>query len=262
MIGMFDSGLGGLSVWRQLVRALPHESVLYLADQGYCPYGGRSQDEIIARSEVITDYLLAQGATLLLIACNTATSAAVRHLRAKHPALPIVGMEPAIKPAVQATQSGRVGVLATRATLAGSKFRELAEQFREHAQIVSQPGDGFVELVESGDLASQQARDTVGRALAPLLAAGVDHVVLGCTHYPFLAPLLRELLPAQIDLIDPSDAVVRQTARLLDQHQLAAPADAVAQYRFASTGDTASMQTFMQQILGRSDVVEYLPLPG
>ncbi|MEQ6291811.1 glutamate racemase [Vogesella sp. GCM10023246] len=262
MIGMFDSGLGGLSVWRQLVQALPQESVLYLADQGYCPYGGRSQQEIIARSELITDYLLAQGATLLLIACNTATSAAVRHLRARHPALPIVGMEPAIKPAVQATQSGRVGVLATRATLAGSKFRELAEQFSEHVQIVSQPGDGFVELVESGDLASAQARDTVGRALAPLLAAGVDHVVLGCTHYPFLAPLLRELLPPHIDLIDPSDAVVRQTARLLDRHQLAAAPAAQARYRFVSTGDTACMQTFMCQILGRDDVVEHLALPG
>ncbi|SCK05013.1 glutamate racemase [Vogesella sp. LIG4] len=262
MIGMFDSGLGGLSVWRQLVRTLPHESVLYLADQGYCPYGERSQAQIIARAEVITDYLLAQGATLLLIACNTATSAAVRHLRARYPQLPIVGMEPAIKPAVQATQSGRVGVLATRATLAGSKFRELAEQFRQQAQIVCQPGEGFVELVESGELASQQARDTVSQSLAPLLAAGVDHVVLGCTHYPFLAPLLRDLLPAHIDLIDPSDAVVRQTARLLTQHQLAAPADAAAAYRFVSTGDTGCMQTFMRQILGRDDAVEYLPLAG
>ncbi|MFC3533894.1 glutamate racemase [Vogesella facilis] len=262
MIGMFDSGLGGLSVWRQLVQALPHESVLYLADQGYCPYGPRPQAQIIARAEVITDYLLAQGASLLLIACNTATSAAVRHLRARYPVLPIVGMEPAIKPAVQATQSGKVGVLATRATLAGSKFHELAGQFSEHAQIVSQPGEGFVELVESGDLTSPQARDTVNRALAPLLAAGVDHVVLGCTHYPFLAPLLRQLLPPHIDLIDPSDAVVRQTARLLDQHQLAAPADAVAQYRFVSTDDSGSMHAFMQQILGRDDAVEYLPLPG
>lgn len=259
MIGMFDSGLGGLSVWRQLVRALPAEPVLYLADQGYCPYGGRSEAEIIARSVVITDWLLAQGATLLLIACNTATSAAVRHLRARHPHLPIVGMEPAIKPAVQATRNGHVGVLATRATLAGEKFRQLAGQFDDRARILSQPGEGFVELVESGDIHSPYARDVVGRALQPLLDGGADHIVLGCTHYPFLAPLIRDLLPAGVDLIDPSDAVVRQTERLLQQHQLATPGQQPPSYRFATTGTADSMLQFLQHTLGVHDATVETP---
>lgn len=258
MIGMFDSGLGGLSVWRELTAQLPDEPVIYLADQGYCPYGGRSDDELIARSELITDYLLAQGATLLLIACNTATSAAARHLRHKYPALPIVGMEPAIKPAALSTQSGKVGVLATQATLRGEKFRQLAAQLHDHAEIYSQAGTGFVELVESGELDSDNAQRTVAAALAPLLAHNVDHVVLGCTHYPFLAPLIREQLPPHIDIIDPTDAVVRQTLRLLQQHQCRSGPQTPPQYRFVTTGDDHSMQQFLRQILQRDDRVETL----
>lgn len=262
MIGMFDSGLGGLSVWRQLRHALPQQDVVYLADQGYCPYGERSQAEIIARAEAITAWLLQQGAQLLLIACNTATSAAARHLRERYPQLPIVGMEPAIKPAVLASQSGRVGVLATHATLQGDKFRQLVAQFAGDTLVVPQAGKGFVELVESGELDSERSRAVVSRALAPLLEHSVDHVVLGCTHYPFLAPLMRQLLPAHIDLIDPTDAVIRQTLRLMQQHGIATEDGDSARYRFVSTGQPPSMAHFLQHTLGTNAGVEYIDLPG
>lgn len=258
MIGMFDSGLGGLSVWRELVATLPEETVIYLADQGYCPYGGRSEAEIIARSEKIADYLLAQGADLLLIACNTATSAAAAQLRARHPDVPIVAMEPAIKPAALASKTGKVGVLATEGTLRGSKFRQLSAQLAEHATIISQPGLGFVELVESGDLHSTAAHRIVSEALAPLLAADVDHIVLGCTHYPFLAELIRQQLPGHIDIIEPSPAVVRQTLRLLPEGHAANVGR--SQYRFISTGSGDSMPRFLQQVLHRNDAVEFLTL--
>lgn len=257
MIGMFDSGLGGLSVWRQLTAQLPDEPVLYLADQGYCPYGGRSDAEIIARAEAITDYLLQQGATLLLVACNTATSAAARHLRLKYPNLPIVGMEPAIKPAALSSQSGSIGVLATQATLRGEKFRQLAAQLQSRTAIFSQAGNGFVELVESGQLDGEQTRATVAAALAPLLAHNVDHIVLGCTHYPFLAPVIRAQLPAHIDIIDPTDAVVRQTLRLLTPALRSGPVTP-APYRFVTTGEVSSMQQFLQHILQRHDQAEAL----
>lgn len=259
MIGMFDSGHGGLSVWRTLTAQLPDEPVIYLADQGYCPYGGRSEAEIIARAVVITDYLLAQGATLLLVACNTATSAAVSHLRAQYPDLPIVGMEPAIKPAALSTQSGKIGVLATQATLRGEKYRQLAAQLSSHAEIFSQAGLGFVEQVEAADLDSPQTREIVRQALSPLLAQDVDHIVLGCTHYPFLSPLIRSLLPEHIDIIDPSDAVVRQTLRLLTPERRSGPQHP-ASYRFITTGSSDSMQDFLQQILQRQNAVEAITL--
>lgn len=253
MIGLFDSGLGGLSVWRELVRQFPAESTLYLADRAYCPYGGRTADDILARSDAIVHYLLEQGATLILIACNTATSAAARSLRLRHPQLPIVAMEPAVKPAAQHSQSGRIAVLATRATLAGDKFHDLKAQYDSDVTILPVPGDGFVELVEAGELDGERARTVVRQALAPLEGSGVDQVVLGCTHYPFLAPLVEAALPPGVRLIDPAPAVCRQVGRLLQRHGLSAPADATARHRFVTTADAPGMEAFLHGVLGRDE---------
>ena len=249
MIGMFDSGLGGLSVWRELTRLLPQEPVIYLADRAYCPYGGRSTEDILARSEAITRYLIGQGAKLIVIACNTATSAAARELRRRYPDLPIVGMEPAVKPAALHSRSGQIAVLATRATLKGDKFLGLKAQYDDSVDILPLPGDGFVELVESGDLASEQAQRVVERQLQPLTAHAVDQVVLGCTHYPFLSPLIEATLPAGVKLIDPARAVSQQAERLLHRHGLACVSDTSPVHRFVTTGEADSMRDFLHRVL-------------
>ncbi|SMF33219.1 glutamate racemase [Pseudogulbenkiania subflava DSM 22618] len=260
MIGMFDSGLGGLSVWRELTRLLPQEPVIYLADRAYCPYGGRSHEDILARSEKITRYLVDQGARLIVIACNTATSAAARELRRRHPELPIVGMEPAVKPAALHSRSGQIAVLATRATLKGDKFLELKAQYDDSVDILPLPGDGFVELVESGDLASEQAQRVVERQLHPLRAHTVDQVVLGCTHYPFLSPLIERALPAGVKLIDPARAVSLQAERLLQRHGLSSPPGTVPDYRFVTTGEAPGMHHFLRQVLGHHAEVDTVDL--
>ncbi|MCP9759492.1 glutamate racemase [Aquitalea sp. S1-19] len=259
MIGMFDSGLGGLSVWRELARQLPHESVIYLADRAWCPYGPRSHDEIEARSTRIVEWLLTQGATSIVIACNTATSAAAAKLRRHYPGLPIIGMEPAIKPAALASRSGHIAVLATRATLSGEKLQRLAAHYHEHVKITLLPGDGFVEQVEAGELDSPQTRNTVKQALADLADSDVDQIVLGCTHYPFLAPLLASVWP-QAELIDPAGAVCRQIRRQLETHHLGSPLEQQASYRFVSTAEHTGMQDFIARVLDIETEVEPLTL--
>lgn len=260
MIGMFDSGLGGLSVWRELTRLLPQEPVLYLADRAYCPYGGRSAADILARSEAITRYLVSQGARLIVIACNTATSAAARELRRRYPELPIVGMEPAVKPAALQSRSRQIAVLATRATLKGDKFLELKAQYDDSVDILPLPGDGFVELVESGDLASDHAHRVVQRQLQPLQAHAVDQVVLGCTHYPFLSPLIETALPSGVEIVDPARAVSLQAERLLHRHGLASLSDKAPAHRFVTTADAASMSDFLRHVLDQTAEVSTVEL--
>ncbi|WP_232219879.1 glutamate racemase [Pseudogulbenkiania sp. MAI-1] len=246
---MFDSGLGGLSVWRELTRLLPQEPVIYLADRAYCPYGGRSAEDILARSEAITRYLIGQGAKLIVIACNTATSAAARELRRRYPELPIVGMEPAVKPAALHSRSGQIAVLATRATLKGDKFLDLKAQYDDSVDILPLPGDGFVELVENGDLGSDEAHQVVRRQLQPLQAHAVDQVVLGCTHYPFLSHLIEAALPAGVKLVDPARAVSQQAERLLHRHGLATTSSHAPTHRFVTTADAGSMSDFLRRVL-------------
>jgi len=261
MIGVFDSGLGGLSVWRELVKQLPDEAVLYLADRSYCPYGKRSAEQLRRRCEAITRYLISQGAEIIVIACNTATSAAAQHLRGQF-SLPIVGMEPAVKPAALLSRRGKIGVLATEATLSGDKFRLLADRYRDQAEVLVQPAPQLVELVEHGDLDSAHARAVVASQLEPLLAAGVDQIVLGCTHFPFLTPLMQELAGPHVALIDPAGAVCRQTARLLDQLRTPSTASAnlAERYRFVSTGNADGMRDFITRVLQRDAIVETLAL--
>ncbi|MGL6070412.1 glutamate racemase [Craterilacuibacter sp.] len=260
MIGMFDSGLGGLSVWRELARQMPGESVIYLADRDWCPYGPRSHGEIEARSIRIAQWLFDQGASSLVIACNTATSAAAASLRARYPHIPIIGMEPAIKPAALASLSSQIAVLATRATLSGDKLQHLALRYHEQTRMTLLPGDGFVEQVEAGDLDSPATQDIVRQALAPLTGSRVDQIVLGCTHYPFLAPQIAACWP-DAALIDPAGAVCRQIRRLLQAHGLSAQAGNRPHYRFVSTAAATDMERFLSRVLGLDAIVESVALP-
>jgi glutamate racemase len=218
-IGVFDSGVGGLSVLRELVRRLPEERFVYVADSAHCPYGGKTTAEIIARAVAITDFLLACGAKLIVVACNTATIAAVEYLRANY-SVCFVGMEPAVKPAVALTRSGVIGILATAATLAGEKLQRLIERNKGPVRVLTQPAPGLPERVEAGELQTLQTRRLVERYTAPLLAAGADVIVLGSTHYPFLRPLIGSVVGPEVRLLDTGEAVARRVEAVLEQEGL------------------------------------------
>ena len=221
-IGVFDSGVGGLSVLKEIRQRLPNESLLYVADCGHIPYGEKTPEFIRQRCAVIADFFQRQGAKALVLACNTATVASVADLRQRYPDWPLVGMEPAVKPAAAATRSGVVGVLATTGTLQSAKFAALLDRFASDVRVITQPCPGLVELIETGDLHSETLRILLRGYLEPLLAAGCDTIILGCTHYPFLKPLLSQMLAPSIILIDTGAAVARQLQRLLDERGLLA----------------------------------------
>lgn len=250
-VGVFDSGVGGLSVLGAIRARLPFESLLYVADSGHVPYGEKSPEYIRERCRRIADFLLAQGAKALVVACNTATVAAVGELRERHPGLPIVGMEPAVKPAAAATRCGTVGVLATTGTLKSARFAALLDRFAHDVTVVTQPCPGLVECVEQGALAAPATRALLASYVQPLLAAGCDTLILGCTHYPFLKPLLRELVPEGVELIDTGAAVARQLARLLDERSLLAAGPAQPA-RFWSSGDPAALARVLPALWGEA----------
>ena len=215
-IGIFDSGVGGLSVLRAIRRQLPHENLLYFADQGHVPYGVRSLDEIRQFSEAITRFMLRQDAKLIVVACNTASAAALNFLRERFPKIPFVGMEPAVKPAAEQTHSGIVGVLATPATFQGELYASVVERFASDVTVLQDTCLGLVEEIERGALDSQSTRRILADALRPTLGRGLDTVVLGCTHYPFVIPLIEEIAGYAVRVIDPAPAVARQVEFRLD----------------------------------------------
>ena len=221
-IGVFDSGVGGLSVLTEIQQLLPHESLLYVADCGNIPYGEKTPEFIRQRCSVMAGFFREQGAKALVLACNTATVAGVADLRRDYPDWPIVGMEPAVKPAAAATRSGVVGVLATTGTLQSAKFAALLDSFAADVKVITQPCPGLVELIENGDLHSQELRQLLQSYVTPLLGHGCDTIILGCTHYPFLKPLLKTMIPDDISLIDTGAAVARQLRRLLGERDLLA----------------------------------------
>ena len=217
-IGIFDSGSGGLSVYRELVKVLPQERYIYYSDAANCPYGEKSALFIRRRARFITEFLLDKGADVIVVACNTATAAAIATLRSEYPDVPFVGMEPAVKPAALGTKSGVIGVLATAGTLKASKYLNTRGLYSGDVRVVEHVGQGFVELVEKGILDGPEAENTVRASLQPLLDEGADVVVLGCTHYPFLRPVIERIAGPAVQVIDPAPAVARQTQRLLERH--------------------------------------------
>ncbi|MBQ2112578.1 MAG: glutamate racemase [Bacteroidales bacterium] len=221
MIGIFDSGTGGLSVFKEIRRLLPEEKYIYYSDNAHCPYGEKSREYIIERSREITRFLLENGCDIIVVACNTATAAAIATLREEFP-VRFIGMEPAVKPAVKTTKTGVVGVLATAGTLRADKYLNTRERFSEGVRITEHVGQGFVELVEKGCLTGPEAESIVKASLKPLLDDGADRIVLGCTHYPFLwetiSKTAAELYPDRdIEIIDPAPAVARHLLEIMKQ---------------------------------------------
>lgn len=255
-IGVFDSGVGGLSVLKHIRAALPRHRLLYVADSGHVPYGDKTQDYIRERSLVLTEFLIRHGAAAVVVACNTATAAAAAQLRARF-ALPIIAMEPAVKPAVSATRSGVVGVLATVGTLESARFAALLEQYAGEVEIVTQACPGLVEQVEAGELASAATRELVARYTRPLVERGADTIVLGCTHYPFLKPMIAEIVGPDVHLIDTGEAVARQVVRRLPEVVIGRM-DAQPTERFWTTGDARSAARIVGQLWGRPVGVESL----
>ena len=220
MIGIFDSGAGGLSVYREVVKLLPGEKYVYFSDNAHCPYGEKSREYIIDRARRITDFLLDKGCGVVVVACNTATAAAISTLRQEYPDIPFIGMEPAVKPAALLTRSGVVGVLATAGTLKASKYLDTRDRYAEGVRVVEKVGEGFVELVESGLALGPEAENVVSRSLTPLLDEGADVIVLGCTHYPFLRPVIERLAGPGVSVIDPSPAAARHLLDVMRERQL------------------------------------------
>ena len=216
-IGIFDSGSGGLSVYREIVKLLPQERYLYFADNAHCPYGEKTAEYIQDRGRAITEILLGMGADIIVVACNTATAAAIATLREEYPDTPFIGMEPAVKPAALGTGTGVIGVLATAGTLKGSKYLKTRGQFEDDVRIVEHVGEGFVELVERGILDGPEAEKVVRASVEPLLDEGADILVLGCTHYPFLRPLIERIAGPGVQVIDPAPAVARRTVQVLHE---------------------------------------------
>jgi glutamate racemase len=257
-IGVFDSGVGGLSVLRALLQQLRDESYLYVADSANCPYGPRGHQEILRLSEGIARYLVAGGAKAVVVACNTASAAALAHLRATFPQIPFIGMVPAVQPAARMTRSGVVGVLATPATFGGQLYEEVVEHHANGVRVMSVACPGLVERVEEGDLDGPETVALLRRCLTPLLDAGADTIVLGCTHYPFLAPAIRGLASEGVQLLEPSEAVARQTARVLTERGLRHPGDGEASRVYATTGDPARMAGALRLLLGCEGTVRAL----
>ncbi|MDO8262683.1 MAG: glutamate racemase [Gallionella sp.] len=258
-IGVFDSGVGGLSVLREIRRELPGEDLLYVADSGHAPYGDKSRQMIETRTIAIAEFLLSQHAKAIVVACNTATGAAIEKLRARF-SVPIVAMEPAVKPAAATTKSGVIGVLATSGTLGSDNFAKLHERFGAEVDILVQACPGLVEQVEAGDLSGDQTRALIEKYLVPLLAQQVDTLVLGCTHYPFLAPLIQEIAGPSVAIIDPAAAVARELRRRMASANLLSVENRAGTERFWTSAKPDKAQPVIAQ-LWKVDI-ELMSLPN
>lgn len=215
MIGVYDSGQGGKSVLKELVALMPEEDYIYFADTAHCPYGPKTEEYIIERACKITDFLIGKGCEMIVVACNTATAAAISYLR-EHYSIPFIGMEPAIKPAALHSKTGVVGVLATCGTFKGRLYLNTLARFSEDVKVIQKVGEGLVETVEAGVLDGPQVEKLIHNCIDPMLEAGADHIVLGCTHYPFLQPVIERIAGPSVTVVNPAPAVARQARRVLE----------------------------------------------
>lgn len=255
-VGIFDSGVGGLSVLRAIRRALPAEDLLYLADQAHVPYGPRPLVQVRAFAEGITQYLLDEGAKLIVVACNAASAAALHYLRRTFPQVPFVGMEPAVKPAAEHTRSGVVGVLATPATFQGALYASVLERFANGVTVLQHPCPGLVAQIESGQLDAPGTRAILEGALRPMLAQGIDTVVLGCTHYPFVIPLIQEVAGPEVRVIDPAPAIARQVGRVLAASGLQRKGrETLGEVRYLTSGDPVRLAVLLTDLTGMAGEV-------
>ena len=237
-IGVYDSGFGGLSVWRELYRALPEESIIYLGDGKNCPYGQKPAEEIRHLATKSVQELLSRGCKMIVVACNTATAAAIEHLRAMFPDLPFVGLEPAVKPACKSTRSGVVGVIATERSLKSEKFLATLAKYGDGVEVIKAVGKGFVEAVEANAENSASTEQVVRAVVEPIIDRGADVLVLGCTHYPFLKDVIAKVVGERdVEIIDSGEAVEKRVESLLDEYNLRAEVGHKAEYEFISFAD-------------------------
>lgn len=247
-IGVFDSGVGGLAVVAEVRKLLPHEEIVYLADSAHFPYGPRHREEICQLATEATTFLLDQGAKVVVVACNTATSTAIAQLRQLNPEIPFVGMVPPVKPAAAATRNGRIAVLATEGTVHSQALADLIAQFAQGKQVYTDIAPELVDAVERGDLKSPRVRSTVQRRLEPLLAQGIDTLALGCSHYSFLLPLMVEVTGPEVAVIDASAPVARQVARILAERGLANQDHREGSVTYVTSGDEEAFLRTMARL--------------
>ena len=261
-IGIFDSGVGGLSVLREIRHQYPSEDCVYVADQIHVPYGTRTRKQVLEYSEGIVRYLLGRGSKIIVVACNTASAVALEELRKNFPDIPFVGMEPAVKPAAEGTSSGVVGVLATPATFQGDLYATTVERFARGVKILQDTCPGLVNQIENGKINHPDTRKILEEALVPMLEEGVDEVVMGCTHYPFVIPIIREIVGEEVRVIDPAPAVARQAGRLLEKFNLKAERERFGEHQFLTTGDQDKMKNLIQDLINTETKVECLVWDG
>lgn len=252
VIGLFDSGIGGTSIWKEVNHLLPKENYIYLADSKNAPYGEKSKDEIIYLSIKNTELLLNNNAKLIIVACNTATTNAIKVLREKFD-IPFVGIEPAIKPAALHSKTHTIGVLATKGTINSELFHNNVANHPD-VNIIEQIGYGLVPLIEQGKLNSDEIKSLLESYLLPMLDKNIDYLVLGCTHYPYLIPLIKKIIPKTVTIIDSSEAVARQTKKILEQNQLINTSNKKGKTLFYTNSNTK----VLQEILNHKHLVKFL----
>lgn len=251
-IGVFDSGLGGLTVWSELYRKLPHESLVYYGDGKNCPYGNQTRERVVAHVDFAVKRLLERGVKMVVVACNAATAMAIDHLRSTYD-IPFVGLEPAVKPAAESSRSGVIGILATAAALGGRLFRETSARYAGKVEILARVGEGFVELVEQNREDTPEAQALVASCLEPMIGRGADRIVLGCTHYPFLGEaMMRVIGQRDVRLVNPAPAIERRVESLLREFSLEAPEDQRPVYEFMTSADEA----YLRKLVAKSEIAK------
>ncbi len=244
-IGIFDSGVGGTSIWKEIISLLPYESTIFLADSKYAPYGKRSKEEITRLSIKNTEKLLSFNCKIIVVACNTATTNAIKALRSSYD-IPIIGIEPAIKPAAIHTQTKKVGVLATKGTLSSELFAQTSDLYAQNIEVIEVIGTGLVELIEAGKIESEEMYQLLLSYITPMLKKNMDYLVLGCTHYPYLIPVLKKILPKHVSVIDSGEAVARQTKAVLIANHLLNPGSEIGKHTLYTNGNISVVQEILK----------------
>lgn len=246
-IGLFDSGIGGTSIWKEVVKLLPFENTIYLADSKNAPYGQKTTDEIIALSIKNTEFLISNGCKLIIVACNTATTNAIEYLRANYP-IPFIGIEPAIKPAALYSKTEAIGILATKGTLTSKLFEKTVNEYTKNITKIEQDGEGLVPLIEAGKLNSQELKILLEKYLKPMLAYNIDHLVLGCTHYPYLIPQIKNIVGENVKIIDSGEAVAKQTKAVLEKTSLLSDSQIIGKHQFYINIDKTVLEHLLNDV--------------
>ena len=246
-IGVFDSGIGGLSIWKEIITLLPNENTIYLADSKNAPYGQKSKKKIIELCIKNTELLLEKNCKLIVIACNTATTNAIKYLRSNYN-IPFIGIEPAIKPAALKTKTNSIGILATKGTLTSELFNSTSQKFSDGITIIEQIGEGLVPLIESGNIDSFEMDNLLRKYLNPMLEKNIDYLVLGCSHYPFLITQIRKIINDKVTIIDSGEAVAKQTLSILKLHELLNNNNFKSQHELYSNSDITTMQQIVNNL--------------